>query len=195
MKYCLILFLCLSCTANASLITLSDFISPSVTDFDGETLNSDIPAPFTVDGHTFTSQSGVVRILSLSNFLGTTGRVLTPDSELDVLTITLAAPVARAGLTFGSTRAQSNRISFFNETELLFTEVVDTSLRNSAFRAWNAETNDITRIVIEDLTDNNQIFLIDDLVIDSVTAVNSPNLATLSIFACVFLFMRRFTNK
>lgn len=195
MKYCLFLLLCLSCSANASLITLSDFISPSITDFNSEAQNSDIPAPFVVDEHTFDSQSGVVRILSLSNILGTTGRVLTPDSELDILTITLATPAARAGLTFGSPRIQENRISFFNGLDLLYSEVVETGLRNSAFRAWDAKTASITRIVIEDLTDNDRILLIDDLVVDSVTAVASPPMATFFAFLCALVWIRKSSNK
>lgn len=148
---------------NASVLAPGDFVSPTIVDFDGLGLPFNNGSPLTVQGHTLSSSDGDVRYAEFGNLAGGSGDGFGTNGDDSTIEILLAAPVSRAGIRFGTATDQNHLVSFFDGATLLYSETVFAVGFQGAFRGWDAGIGQITRIVIEDLTINSRIIVVDDL--------------------------------
>lgn len=150
-------------TASAGPIGPGDFGAGAVVEtYTSLGLPIQSPTPRVIGGDTYTTDNGVLRYFDFG-FAGCDSFCIGTDTDLGVIVIALAAPVARAG-GFLSVDTETDWIaSFFDPADALLGSISGTSPPSTAvFAGWEATGGSIARVRFEDLSENARILLLDN---------------------------------
>ena len=172
--------------ALADQITIGDFSSPTVDNFDAisSIFTSDcgghpcVLTPVVIDGNTYTTSAGddfFLRYLvgpTGNECLGGSGGCLNTNSDLGFIDIVLGTPMQKVGVdaeTFGSFT-----VDFYATDDVTLLGTASLSSNGFAFGAW-ADTNGIGRIRITDTENNITSMIVDNLTVEGAVQSNGTS--------------------
>ena len=181
--------LSLSLPAGAATIGTSDFDNPTITTITG--IGNGVQSSLTIDGNTYTAPQGVAR--GVYNITGMSGDMLNNVfDDLGSISIAFGSAVDQAGLFFGTTLPMDARLTFFSGASILHTTIQSSGDSEATFYGWESTGAQITNILIEDLTENSRILVIDNVYFGDAAPVPLP--ASLPLLAAGLLglgYLRR----
>jgi hypothetical protein len=148
--------------ALASSITPAEFLLPDITTFDGLNLPFFNDTPFAIDGNSIDTSDQTMRYFVASTC---SNECIATDEDLGTMTITLAGPTVRAGLSVGSSAAD---IHFFDagNVELGMVSVAGNGT-TPVFAGWDAGLSKISSIEVIDTESNSRVVTVDDLTVET----------------------------
>ncbi|MEO0485509.1 MAG: VPLPA-CTERM sorting domain-containing protein [Pseudomonadota bacterium] len=181
--------LSLAAPAGAATLGVADFDNPTITTFTG--IGNGVQPSLVVDGNTYSAPQGVAR--GVYNITGMSGDMLNNVFEdLGSISIAFGTAVDQAGLFFGTNSPMDARLTFFSGASILHTSIQSSGDSEATFYGWESTGAQITDILIEDLTANSAIVVIDNVYFGDAAPVPLP--ASLPLLAAGLLglgYLRR----
>lgn len=154
------------------------------TTFDGLGLPITNPAPLLIDGHTITTNDGTYRYLGIPSIC-VSNECIANNTDLGYIDIVLDAAYARAGaFVTGGFTGWTIRADFFDATDTLVGSFVLNNPTDAAplFGGWE-DPGGIARLRFTDLSPNNRIEALDNLMVQVVPEPSTALLFMSGLFA------------
>jgi len=181
-------------SAFAIQITPSDFSSQAIVEtFDTVGPERSISSPLIVNGNTYSTSSGTIRILdyfigdppsSERCYDGSGTCIGTGLEDLETISVEFGTAVEQAGLWVGLTSDPfSATVSFFDTSDALLGAIDLSGIGGMLFAGWQSDSGLISRITVEDSLANSRVTMIDQVMFGSPMSTNPvPEPATILLF-------------